>query len=265
MKKNRGLIVLFTLLIQCMIIVAINHFMLSIEDIAVFKMLLPWVNLIVVIVLILTIYSIRQVEKDAQNRVKVELLKKHVFETESLNALLNSQKHEFSRHVQAIQSMVYVRRYDELKEYINAMAKEYRHSENLIKAGHSAIMTLINSTRSVAESQGIEFAVAIKCMAVLAIVVVYSGKPDSSFQLNCLLKSRSSLLYLSRDSHLYDSQAYFLSFPLPIFCNNFKTKSPIPNDSPVQFAKFIKVFVIIINANKKTKNLKLSYKTSIFT
>jgi len=48
-------------------------------------------------------------------------------------------------------------------EYINTLAKEYRHAETLINAGHPAITTLINTKRNTAESQGIEFAVAVKC------------------------------------------------------------------------------------------------------
>ena len=162
MKKNLGLIVLLTLLIQSLLIITINHCILSAQDLNILKQLLPWVNFIVLIILALTMLSIKQLEEDVENRTKIKLLRKHVLEMESLNLLLRSQKHEYARHVQYIQSLAYIRRYDELMDYINALAKEYRHTENLINTGHPAITTLINTKRNTAESQGIEFVVAVK-------------------------------------------------------------------------------------------------------
>jgi len=163
MEKNRGLIVLLTLLLQSLTIVTINHSILSAQDLDALKILLPWVNLIIVIILVLTVLSIKQLQEDIENRIKIKLLRKHVLEIESLNLLLHSQKHEYARHIQYLQSLTYIRKYDELMEYINALAREYRHTETLINAGHPAITTLINTKRNTAESQGIEFAVAVKC------------------------------------------------------------------------------------------------------
>ncbi len=162
MKNNQGLIVLLTLLIQSLIIVTINHCILSAQELAYLKTLLPWVNLIVVIIFVLTMLSIKQLEEDVENRTKIKLLRKHVLEIESLNMLLRSQKHEYAKHFQYLQSLAYLRRYDELMEYINALAKDYRHTEILINTGHPSITTLINTKRNTAEAQGIEFAVAVK-------------------------------------------------------------------------------------------------------
>ncbi len=163
MGKNRDLVVLLTLLLQSLIIITINHSILSAQDLDTLKDLLPWANLIVVIVLILTMLSIKQIQEDVENRIKIKLLRKHVLEIESLNLLLRSQKHEYARHIQYLQSLAYIRKYDELMKYINALAKEYRHTEMLINTGHPAITTFINTKRNMAESQGIEFAVAVKC------------------------------------------------------------------------------------------------------
>lgn len=162
MRKNRGLIVLLTLLVQSLIIISINHCILSIQSLTALKMLLPWVNLIVVIIFVLTILSIKQLEEDVENRTKIKLLRKHVQEIESLNMLLRSQRHEYARHFQYLQSLTYLRRYDELMDYINAVARDYRQTETIINTGHPAITTLINTRLNTAEAQGIEFAVAVK-------------------------------------------------------------------------------------------------------
>lgn len=163
MGKNRGLIVLFTLLVQSLIIIMMNHYILSAQDLNALKRFLPWFNIIVLINFALTMLSVKQLEEDVEIRTEINLLNKHVMEIESLNVLLRSQKHEYATHIQYIQSMAYIHKYDELMEYINVVAKEYRHTENLINTGHPTITTLINTKRNTAESQGIEFVVAVKC------------------------------------------------------------------------------------------------------
>jgi len=50
MRKKWDLIILFTLLIQSLIIIGINHRILSAQDLTNLKKLLPWVNLIVLII-----------------------------------------------------------------------------------------------------------------------------------------------------------------------------------------------------------------------
>lgn len=109
MGKNRSLlIVLLTLLFQGLIIITINHSILSAQDLNALKSLLPWVNLIVVIIFILTMLSIKRLEEDVENRIRIKLLRKHVLEIESLNLLLRSQKHEYARHIQCLQSLAYM-------------------------------------------------------------------------------------------------------------------------------------------------------------
>jgi len=68
MGKNRDLIVLLTLLLQSLIIITINHSILSAQDLDVLKSLLPWVNLIVVIIGVLTMLSLKQLQEDAEDR-----------------------------------------------------------------------------------------------------------------------------------------------------------------------------------------------------
>lgn len=162
MKKNRSLIVLFTLLVQCLAVITINHSILSAQELSTLKALLPWVNLIVVVILILTVLSIKQLEKDIENRTVIKMLRQHITEIESLNLLLRAQKHEYSRHLQYLQSLVHLDKQDDLKEYINVIAKDYRGTEMLINAGHPALTTLINTKKDTAKAQGVDFAVAIK-------------------------------------------------------------------------------------------------------
>lgn len=161
--QNKSFVVLFTLLIQCLIILLINHYIISIKNINGLKMLLPWINLIILMIFILVILSIKQLEAEAENRSVIRLLRDHIVEIEAINLIFQAQKHEHLRHIQMIQAMSYMEHHHELKEYINAIAKQYRNAEKMINAGNPILSSMLNSKIIVAESQGIDLAVAIKC------------------------------------------------------------------------------------------------------
>jgi sensor histidine kinase regulating citrate/malate metabolism len=185
--------VLFTLLTQCLVVITINHCILSAQELSTLKALLPWVNLIVVAILILTMLSIKSLEEEVQNQTKIKLLSKHIEEIESLNLLLLAQKHEYSRHLQYLQSLAYLDKKDELIEYINAVAKDYRHTETLVNTGHPAITSLINTKKRTAEAQGIDFALAIKSD--------FSQLNISPWDLNSLL---GNLIENAMEAAIYD-------------------------------------------------------------
>ncbi|MDD2586785.1 MAG: GHKL domain-containing protein [Syntrophomonadaceae bacterium] len=163
MDTNRNLIVICTLLIQTLFIIIMNNAVLSTVEIETLKKFIPWVNLLVLAFAILNILSLKRMEEAAENRTREKLLLGHVRNVESLNNTLQLRQHEYSRHLQTIQAMAYLDKQKELKEYINGIAKKYRQAEDMIYAGHPAVTALINSRKMAAESQQIEFAVAVKC------------------------------------------------------------------------------------------------------
>lgn len=163
MKRNRSLIVIITLLIQTLFIIIINSAIFVSPNITKLKESLPFINLFIIIMAALTILSIKKVQEEAENNIKIKLLNKQLQEVENLNYMLQTQQHEHSRHIQSIQAMVYLETYEELKEYINGIAKNYRYTDNLINVGHPAITSLVNTKRNIAQSLGIDFAIAAKC------------------------------------------------------------------------------------------------------
>lgn len=162
MQIDRNFIVLFTLLFQSLTIILINHSIISIENTESLKALLPLINLVILVILVLNIIAIKKLEIDAENRSKIQLLNKHIKDIESLNLTLQTQKHEYLRHIEEIQSLAYLDYKKQLLEYISGIAKMYRQPEQVINTGHPVITTLITSKKAAAESQGIEFAVAVK-------------------------------------------------------------------------------------------------------
>jgi len=163
MRKNNELLIILTILLQGLFIIIINNLLLSSNDINTLKKILPGVNIIIVLLVILNIYSISGLQKTAEYRLKVQILKYHFKQVESLLQTLQAQRHGYGHHLQAIQSMVYLGREKELKEYLNGITKSFRNSSDIFYAGHPAITGLLNSKCEIAKSQGINLAIAFKC------------------------------------------------------------------------------------------------------
>ncbi|MEN6462363.1 MAG: ATP-binding protein, partial [Syntrophomonas sp.] len=162
-KKNNELVVLFSILLQGLFIIIMNNLIYSSSDINKLKEILPVVNIIIVLLVTLNIYSISSLQQTAEYRLKVILLKDHLKQVEALLQNLQEQRHQYGHHLQAIQSMVYLGREKEFKEYINGIIGGFRHSNEILYAGHPAITGLINTKSEIAKSQGIHFAAAVKC------------------------------------------------------------------------------------------------------
>jgi sensor histidine kinase regulating citrate/malate metabolism len=140
-----------------------NNLIYTSSDIDKLKEILPVVNIIIVLLVILNIYSISSLQQTAEYRLKAMLLKDHLKQVEALLQNLQEQRHQYGHHLQAIQSMVYLGREKELKEYINGIIGGFKHSDDILHAGHPAITGMINTKSEIAKSQGIHFAAAVKC------------------------------------------------------------------------------------------------------
>ncbi|MDD2509521.1 MAG: GHKL domain-containing protein [Syntrophomonas sp.] len=160
---NQGVFVIAVILLQSFLLVLISASLLVNQQRFNIAAIVPWANIIVLLIAILSIVAIKQLEENSRSSQRVQLLKSHLQQVELLLKVLQSQKHEYSRHIQAIQSLVYLKRYQEIKEYIEGIAEEYWQMEEILYTGHPVLTGLLNSKRSFAESQGIEFAVAVKC------------------------------------------------------------------------------------------------------
>ncbi|WP_207640980.1 sensor histidine kinase [Desulfofalx alkaliphila] len=133
------------------------------EDIAVLKSFLPLINIVVVILSGLVVFSIKGIEENAKKVLEVRLLKTHLQQIENLLKVLQTQKHEHTRHIQTIQAMLYLDEERKAREYIDGIVDNYWHTDDIVYIGNPAFTALINTKRKVAESKGIDFAVAVKC------------------------------------------------------------------------------------------------------
>jgi len=161
--KSGRLLIISTMLLETLFIVLINQQVYLSENIDDLKVFLPYVNLIILVLSGLTIFSITELEKDARKMAEANILKVHLRQVEDLLKVMRVQKHEHSRHIQTIQAMLYLGEVDKTAEYIEGIADSYRYNEKIVCAGHPALTALLNSKQQVAQVKKIDFAFAIKC------------------------------------------------------------------------------------------------------
>ncbi|MEN6324833.1 MAG: Spo0B domain-containing protein, partial [Syntrophomonas sp.] len=157
------MVIITVILLQNFLLILVMSNLIGQQTVLKFNSIISWANICLLFIALMGVWAIKQLELSARNNMKINLLKIHLQQVETLLGTLQAQKHEYSRHIQAIQSLVYLNRYEEAKQYIEAITEDYWQIDNIIYSGDPVINGLLNSKRSAAESSGIEFAVAVKC------------------------------------------------------------------------------------------------------
>ncbi len=161
MNRGRDIFVISVIILQVSVVVLMNHVIRASPDINTIKGWLPFWEVVLLTLAVLSIASIRNIEQNARDKIKSSITKSHMHQIEILLQTLSMEKHEFTRHLQALQALVYLNRNEEAKSYLEGIAEGYWHSDNIEYVGHPSITGLINSKGNLAKSQGIEFAVSI--------------------------------------------------------------------------------------------------------
>lgn len=163
MYKNGRLLIVSTILLNTFFIMLINQEIYLSENINDLKPFLPFINLVVFLLCGLAIFSIKTLEENTKKVIELNLFKTHLSQVEELLNVLQTQKHEHSRHMQTLQAMLCLDEKDKAIEYIEGIADSYRYAEKIVYVGHPAITALLNSKRKKAEAMKIDFAFSVKC------------------------------------------------------------------------------------------------------
>lgn len=162
-RKNGPLITIFTVLIQTLFIsVVILEISIS-DDLQWLKMFLPFATIIVLFLTVLVVLSINQIVINSKKSAQAEILKTHLDTVDELLTTLQAERHEYTRHVQTVQAMLFLEENEAAKEYLDGVATKYWCDEGLTYVGEPLLTGLIGSKRAIAASMGIDFAFAIKC------------------------------------------------------------------------------------------------------
>lgn len=163
MRKDRSVIIVNTILAQILLIVIVNQQMMVMDDMNILKQYLPFMNLMVMILGIFSIFSITQIKENVSTAVEVSLIKNHLDQIEKLTEVMHKSRHEHVRHIQTIQSMLNLGKSDKAIEYIEGIAGKYWPCDEMVYVDHPALSALLNSKKAAAELKGVEFAFCSKC------------------------------------------------------------------------------------------------------
>ncbi|MTI71419.1 MAG: GHKL domain-containing protein [Firmicutes bacterium] len=164
MFKNKGVIlIIFTMLLQLLVIEIINQFIFMADALKYVKNFLPYVSGLLFILIFLVLLSINKLSETIKRNTESRLLKSQLKQVENLNNILQTQKHEYSRHIQTIQSMLYLEEIDSAKNYLNELTENHKPIADIKYTYNTALTILLNSKIKVAEDKNINFDFAIKC------------------------------------------------------------------------------------------------------
>ena len=163
MRKTDSMIIVSTILIQVLFIAIINIQISIMSDFKNLREFLPLANLSILLLSGLAIVSIKRIEQQAIIQAETKLLKEHLWQVEELMSSLKTQTHEHIRHIQTIQSMLYLNEVDEAKKYLEGIAESNWPEHELVLTPSPALTALLNSRSKVAETKKIDFQFAVKC------------------------------------------------------------------------------------------------------
>ncbi|CAH2213179.1 sensor histidine kinase [Tepidibacter aestuarii] len=161
--KDKNILIIVTILLQSLFIVITNQIIFISQELKYIKKMLPFTNMIVLILTILVLLSIKGVGENIKKKVEVNVLKEYLEQMKDLINTIQSHKHEHTRHIQTIQAMLYLEEISSAKEYIDNISQNYNPLTDIVYVGNPALTVLLNSKRKVAELKNIEFDFAIKC------------------------------------------------------------------------------------------------------
>ena len=163
MRRYNEYFVVSTILIQTLLVITINNEIMTIDNLAGLKQVIPFINLIIFGMCIVSLIAIQSVGKYREHRLKALLMKNHLVQVEQLINTLQSERHEHTRHLQAMQSLMELGRFDEAIGYMDSITEGPSPQYEMHYIDHPALSALLNAKKIAAEKQGIDVAIAVKC------------------------------------------------------------------------------------------------------
>lgn len=97
----------------------------STDNISAVKAWLPFWEALIVALALLSIAAIANLYSNAREIIKTHLMREHLRQNEIFLSTLQAEKHEYRRHLQALQSLIYLDRTQEAQRYIDGIAENY--------------------------------------------------------------------------------------------------------------------------------------------
>lgn len=117
---------------------------------------------VVVILAILSVFSIGQMGEINKENIKNQLQNEHFKEIETLLTAARVERHEYRKHLQALQSCLHLGMVEEAERYLEGISRQ-PENEEWLAIDHPALFGLVNSKYALARSRGIAMDVSVEC------------------------------------------------------------------------------------------------------
>ncbi len=123
---------------------------------------IPIWQVVVTSLAVVGIYSISQMDRVNKENIKNKFQKEHYLEIETLLTASRIERHEYRKHLQALQSCLHLGMVEEAVHYLEGISRQ-PESEDYLPINHPALFGLVNSKYALARTQGIEMGVSVEC------------------------------------------------------------------------------------------------------
>lgn len=146
---------------ECLILLSTSIF--ASPEFSAYKTALPYLNAVLVVLCLFSLLAIKSMENQSKQLIQSVLQKNHLHQMENILKSAEIKQHEYTKHMQIIQALIELQKFDKALEYINGINDQYYVANIYYEIKNTAVAALINSKNSVAHVKNIDFAVAQKC------------------------------------------------------------------------------------------------------
>lgn len=146
---------------ECLILLSTSIF--ASPEFSAYKTALPYLNAVLVALCLFSLLAIKSMETQSKQLIQNVLQKNHLHQMENILKSAEIKQHEYTKHMQIIQALIELNKFEKAKEYINGINDQYYAVSISYDIKNTAVAALINSKNSVAHVNNIDFAVAEKC------------------------------------------------------------------------------------------------------
>lgn len=162
MPNKRAIIIIGAVLLQTMIVAVFINVLVLAEYSMWPKYTLPVLTIIVGFLGMMSVISIKQMEEINKESIKARLLGSHYQEVQTLLTASRIERHEYRKHLQALQACLNLGLMDDAMQYLDRISEQNPQQEDLA-IENPVLFSLINSKYALARAQGIQFSVNIDC------------------------------------------------------------------------------------------------------
>jgi len=161
MQNNRAIVIIGAVLLQIMVVSIFINIQIFYDYSAWPKYTFPLWPIIVGVLGILCVISMRQMEEMNKEYIKDQLLKSHYQEVETLLTASRIERHEYRKHLQALQACLHLELLDDARKYLDRISEQPAQEEYLA-IENPVLFGLINSKYALARARGIQFSVNVE-------------------------------------------------------------------------------------------------------